>query len=228
MEAKNLKIRASMVGKIMTNPRKSGEYLSQTAKTYIQEIAIEQKYGIKKEFWSRYTQKGINVEDESIALVNDVLEVGFIYKNEEYFENDFVKGTPDVITDDLIIDVKSSYDATTFPFFETEVPNDGYFYQMQTYMWLCNKPKALLCYCLVNTPTQIVEDEVRKEHWRQYKIDEDAEVREYIEKKHNFDHIPKENRVKVFEIERDNLVIDKIKERVELARLYYKQIVDAL
>ena len=223
-----MKVRASSVGKIMTSPRKSGEYLSQTAKTYIEEIAIEDKYGIKKDFWSRYTQKGISVEDDAIKLVNDVLDVGFIYKNEQQYENDWVKGTPDVITDNVLLDVKSSYDATTFPFFATEVPNAMYFYQLQTYMWLTNKQSSLLCYCLVNTPFEIVEDEVRKEHWRQYKIDEDLEIREYIESKHNFDHIPKENKVKVFEIKRDDEVIEKIKEKVELSRLYYKQIIEQL
>jgi hypothetical protein len=59
------------------------------------------------------------------------------------------------------------------------------------------KNEALLCYCLVNTPLEIVEDEIRREHWKHFKIDEDAEIREYVEKKHNFDHLPKKTKVKV-------------------------------
>jgi len=131
-----MKVRASQIGKIMTNPRKSGEVLSQTAKTYVQDLVLEEKYGIKKEFSSRYTDKGNEVEDLSIGLVNEVLNYNFIYKNDEFFENEWIKGTPDVNTDEVLIDVKSSWDASTFPWFETEIPNKDYYYQLQGYMWL--------------------------------------------------------------------------------------------
>ena len=53
-----MKIRCSSLGKIMTSPRTKGEVLSQTAKTYIKELVIEETLGIKKEFSSRYTDKG--------------------------------------------------------------------------------------------------------------------------------------------------------------------------
>jgi hypothetical protein len=48
-----MKIRASQIGKLMATPRSKGESLSQTAKTYIQELVLEHKYGIRKEFWSQ-------------------------------------------------------------------------------------------------------------------------------------------------------------------------------
>ena len=68
-----MKIRASSIGKIMTNPKTKGESLSQTTKTYLQELAVEEVYNIRKEFSSRYTDKGNEVEELSIALCNDVL-----------------------------------------------------------------------------------------------------------------------------------------------------------
>ena len=80
-----MKIRSSAIGKIMTNPKTKGESLSQTTKTYLQELAVQEVYGIRKEFSSRYTDKGNEVEELSIALCNDVLGLGFIYKNEEHF-----------------------------------------------------------------------------------------------------------------------------------------------
>ena len=122
-----MKIRCSAIGKIMTSPKSKGEVLSQTTKTYLQELAIEEIYGIRKEFSSRYTDKGNEVEDLSIALCNDVLDIGFIYKNEEHFTNDWITGTPDVNTNEILLDVKSSYDATTFPFFDTKLINKSYF-----------------------------------------------------------------------------------------------------
>ena len=47
-----LKIRCSQIGRIMSSPRKKEDILSQTTKTYLLELAVEEKYGIHKEFWS--------------------------------------------------------------------------------------------------------------------------------------------------------------------------------
>ena len=223
-----MKIRCSALGRLMTAPRNKTELLSQTAKTYIQELVLEHKYGIKKEFSSRYTDKGLQCEDEAISLVNDVLGLGFIFKNEEHYSNDFITGTPDVNTNEILLDVKCSYEASTFPFFETEIPTLAYFYQLQGYLWLTGKNEALLCYCLVNTPIEIVEDEIRREHWKHFKIDEDAEIREFVEKKHNFDQIPDNRKVKVFTIERDETVIWAIQNKVEEARIYYNNLIEMI
>ena len=216
-----MKVRASQIGKIMATPRKAGEVLSETAKTYVHDLVLEEKYGIKKEFSSRYTDKGNEVEEIGIALVNEVLNYKFIYKNYEFFENEWVKGTPDVNTDEVLLDVKCSWDATTFPFFDTEVPNKDYYYQLQGYMWLTGKQESILAYCLINTPFQMVEDEIRRAHWKFNLIEENTELRKEVESKHVFDHIPEHKRVKYWFIRRDEAVIEKIKERVELCREYY-------
>jgi hypothetical protein len=223
-----MKIRCSSIGKIMTSPKTKGELLSQTTKTYLQELAIEEVYGIRKEFSSRYTDKGNEVEDLSIALCNDVLDLGFIYKNEEHFTNDWITGTPDVNTNEILLDVKSSYDATTFPFFDTKLTNKSYFYQLQGYMWLTGKQESLLCYCLIDTPLQIVEDEIRREHWKASLIEEDLNLRDFVQAKHTFGHIPKEKRLKTFKIERDEDVIEEIKTRIEQCREYYNDLIQQL
>mgnify|MGYP006287531787 CR=1 FL=1 len=223
-----MKVRASQIGKIMTNPRKSGELLSQTAKTYVQDLVLEHKYGIRREFSSRYTDKGNEVEDESIALVNEVLNYKFIYKNDEHFENEWITGTPDVNTDEVLLDVKSSWDASTFPFFETEIPNKDYYYQLQGYMLLTGKEEAILAYCLVDTPSEMVEDEIRRAHWKFHLIDESEELRKEIEAKHVFNNIPKNRRVKYWFVQKDESVIEQIKERVELCREYYNALIKTI
>jgi hypothetical protein len=220
-----MKIRCSSIGKIMTNPKTKGETLSQTTKTYLQELAVQEVYGIRKEFSSRYTDKGNEVEELSIALCNDVLNLGFIYKNEEHFENDWISGTPDVNTDEILLDVKSSWDATTFPFFDTELKNKDYLYQLQGYLWLTNKTEALLCYCLIDTPLQIVEDEIRREHWKASLIEESLDLRAFVQSKHTFAHIPKEKRLKTFKIVKDDVIIENIKTRIEECREYYNELV---
>ena len=223
-----MKIRCSAIGKIMTSPKSKGEVLSQTTKTYLHELAIEEVYGIRKEFSSRYTDKGNEVEDLSIALCNDVLDLGFIYKNEDHFNNDWITGTPDVNTKEILLDVKSSWDATTFPFFDTELKNKDYLYQMHGYMWLTGKEESLLCYCLIDTPLQIVEDEIRREHWKASLIEEDLDLRAFVEAKHMFGHIPKEKRVKTFIIQKDDVVIEAIKTRIEECREYYNDLIQKL
>jgi len=223
-----MKIRCSAIGKIMTSPKSKGEVLSQTTKTYLHELAIEEIYGIRKEFSSRYTDKGNEVEDLSIALCNDVLDVGFIYKNEEHFSNDWITGTPDVNTNEILLDVKSSWDATTFPFFDTELINKSYFYQMHGYMWLTGKEKSFLCYCLIDTPLQTVEDEIRREHWKASLIEESLDLRAFVQAKHTFGHIPKEKRLKVFKIAKDDEVIKDIKTRIEQCREYYNELITNL
>jgi len=224
-----MKVRCSQIGKIMTNPRTKGERLSQTTKSYILELAIQEKYGIHKEFWSRYTDKGNEVEPEAIKLTESVLDVGFIYKNEEQFSNDWVTGKPDVNTD-VLIDVKSSWDAFTFfdKVIENELNNKDYYYQLQGYMWLTDKQEALLCYCLIDTPLQIVEDEIRREHWKQNLISESSDLREFVEDKHTFMHIPKEKRVKTHVVKRDDEVIEAIKTRIEECNEYYNEIIDLI
>jgi hypothetical protein len=222
------KVRCSALGKIMTSPRSKSEILSQTAKTYVEEQVLQAKYGIVKTFNSRYTDKGNLVEDESIKLASDVLDLGFILKNDEHFTNDWVTGTPDVNTDDILLDVKSSWDATTFPFFATEIPTKDYYYQLQGYMWLTGKQKSLLVYCLVNTPLDMVQDEIRRAHWNANLLEESLDLIDEVQKRHNFDHIPDNRRVKVFEVERDDEVIEQIKERVELCREYYETLYNFL
>jgi hypothetical protein len=121
----------------------------------------------------------------------------------------------------VLLDVKCSWDATTFPWFETEVPNKDYFFQLQGYMFLTGKQESILAYCLINTPFQMVEDEIRRAHWKFNLIEENTELRKEVESKHIFDHIPEHKRVKYWFIRRDESVIEKIKERVELCREYY-------
>jgi hypothetical protein len=212
----------------MTSPRTKGELLSQTAKTYIEEQVLRAKYGVIKTFSSRYTDKGNLVEDEAIDMASNALELGFLYKNHEHFENEFLTGTPDVNTGDILLDVKSSWDATTFPFFATEIPTKDYYFQLQGYLELTGKTEALLVYCLVNTPADMIEDEVRRAHWNARLMDESQELRDEVLKRHSFDHIPDNRRVKVFKVQKDEQVIAEIKERVELCREYFNTLYNFL
>ena len=220
-----MKIRCSSLGKIMTAPRSKNEVLSQTAKAYIEELAKEHLFGIKKVFKSRYTDKGNEVEEQAIELTEEVLGFEFLTKNEKYFENDYIKGTPDVITTSLIIDVKSSWSGETFPFFESELPNKDYYYQVMGYMWLTGKKNALISYCLINTPEEIVNDEIRRTAWGKYEIEPSEETIREVQSVHNFNHIPKDRRVKAFHVEFNEGVINEMKTRIEECRKYFNTLI---
>jgi len=220
-----LKIRCSAIGKIMTNPRSKGEVLSQTTKSYIKELVLEHKYGIRKEINSRYLDKGNMVENESIELTERVLDLDIIVKNESYFENDFICGTPDIIMGDTIIDVKSSWSAHTFPFFlDEELPNKDYYYQVQGYLALTGATKGMVVYCLINTPEEIVLDEIRRTSWSRHELDVTEETEAEVRQQHEFNHIPEVNRVKAYYIDRDDEVIQSIYARVEECRTYYNEL----
>lgn len=221
----NFKVRCSAIGKIMTSPRSKGEVLSQTTKSYIKELVLEHKYGIRKEINSRYLDKGNMVENESIELTERVLDLDLIVKNESYFENEFICGTPDIIMGDTIIDVKSSWSAHTFPFFfDEELPNKDYYYQLQGYMALTGATKGIVAYCLINTPEEIVLDEIRRTSWSRHELDVTEETEAEVRQQHEFDHIPEVNRVKAYHIERNEDVIQAIYDRVNECKIYYDRL----
>jgi hypothetical protein len=212
----------------MTNPKSKGEVLSQTAKTYIKELVIEETLGIRKEFSSRYTDKGNIQEDTAIEMASKVLNLPFALKNTEYFENDFIKGTPDLILEDEIVDIKCSWDGTTFPWFEDELPNKDYYWQMVGYMWLTGRTKARIVYCLVDTPEDIVQDEIRRTSWKKFEIDVTEETETEVRAKHEFSHISENKRVRTYLVGLTEEDIAKVSERILEAKKYYDELIERL
>jgi hypothetical protein len=217
-------VRCSSLGELLTEPRNKSEVLSQTAKSYIEDLFNELEFGYRKEFSSRYTDKGLEMEDEAIQFASEQFDWDFVVKNTERFTNDYITGEPDINTDSLLADIKCSWSLDTYPMFEADLKNKDYYWQLQGYMWLTGKTEAELVYCLMNTPLQIVEDEVRRAHWKAGLIDEDIDLRHEVQTKHNYDNIPSKLRVKRYIVERDEKAIEKIIEKVEIAREYYKML----
>ena len=199
---KNLfKCRASGGGALMTNPRSKSEMLSETTKTFAENWLKEGIYGIKNEINSKYLTKGIELEDEAIDKSIACLDIPFAIKNEHFFEDEFFTGTPDLILDDEVLDIKNSWDAFTFPLFEKEIPTKAYFYQLQIYMHLTGKSKARLVYLLLNTPEKLT-----------------------YEPQHKYDNVDKKYRIKTFLVDYDAELIKEMQTRVETVREYITQL----
>lgn len=216
--------RASSIGSIMTESRTKGEKLGQTAKSYVEKLFKERELGYIESISSKFLDKGIQMEDIAIQMAAEVLEWDFVVKNEKRFNNEWITGEPDICTDDLLADIKCSWNLGTFPMFETELSNKMYYWQMQSYMMLTGHEQAELVYVLANTPFEIVEDEVRREHWKLHLIDEDLDVRNAVQMMHNFEHIPDKLRVKRFIVKKDESAFEKIKEKVYICREYYNEL----
>lgn len=234
MKPEELIIRCSALGKIMTNPRGSGGGLSATCKGYIEELYLEYEHGIYKTFWSRYTDKGTRVEKDSIRLANEVLdwhleEDQIIEEKQPYFRNEYIHGHTDVCTDWLLADVKSCWSADTFPWFSDKPKSKDNVLQLQGYMWLTGHDESSLAYCLVNTPEDMILDEIRREHWKQnsyWNGDEDQEIVDFVRAKHDVERMAKRLRVKNFIIKRDEDLINRMKERIEECRNYYAELLE--
>jgi len=224
-----MKLRASQVGKVMASAR--GANLSVGAKSYVQGLAKEHVLGRRMEFNSKYTNKGNECEQEGIDLLSEVRDdLPFLVKNEEYFENDLFTGTPDILIDEYVIDIKCSFNMDTFPMFKDSIPNKDYIYQLQTYMHLANKSKAMLVYCLVDTPEYIIKREVRD---ALKDIDDNNKealmfTEMAIRNKHTFSNESAKNRIKVFEIERSQETLIEMESKTMACQEYFNQLLNEI
>jgi hypothetical protein len=231
MQWNDTHIRASSVGYLMTEPvtkaDKEAGLLSKTAQKHLLDVYIAEKYGRKKDIQTKQMKKGIEVEQDSIDLLSMYLKMPFS-KNDQRFTNDYITGFPDIIDNDRIIDIKSSYDLWTFIGNIPDKLDSLYHWQMQSYMWLTGAKSAVIAYCLVNTPESIIEQE---KYYLLKKMDVATEENpEYvkesmkIEFNMSFDDIAIDERVLMFNVGRNEDDILRIQQKVEKAREFLREI----
>lgn len=222
MEKINFKARCSSISDIMAEPKLKSETLSVGAKTYCEDWLKSIIYDKDKSFTSRYTDKGNECENDSIFLIEeylfevDKIDLGFLVKNEQEKENEFIKGTCDIETDDVVIDIKNSWDCFSFPLFSTKI-NPKYYAQLQGYMELYDKDTAYLIYTLIDTPRHILEKEAY--YLCGNGVSYDDTLAELINN-HSYRNVPIDKRVKKYVIERDRGFIEKVNNKVLSCRDY--------
>lgn len=202
-----LLIRASSLGLIMTEPKVKTEVLSVGAKTYIKNLAKQFVYGYEEDVSSKYTEKGLIVENQSIELYNDVNLTNF-KKNTERKINQWLTGECDIDTGKKIIDIKSSWSLATFPVLSEDCQDKQYEWQGRAYMMLWEREEFELVYCMVNTPDELIRFEQEDIHF--------------------VDHIAPELRVTSVTYKRDLDLEEKIKVKVTHAQNYYNEIIDRI
>lgn len=203
-----MKWRPSQLGKLMTNSRSKSEVLSETAKSEIRKIAKQDFYGYETDTRTKPMIKGTDWEQSGIDLLNNVRFTNYT-KNELRLENEYMTGCCDIITDDLIIDIKSSWSLETFPATPAEGENSDYEWQGRAYMWLYDRPSFELVYAMHTTPDELLSE------WDNMSI-------------HRVDHIPMQYRITVLRYERDLEHEEMIKERLLYCNEYYSKYVNEL
>ena len=203
-----MKWHPSSLGKLMTESRTKLETLSQTTKSYIASKAKEDFFGYNSFISTKPMQKGTDWEHESIELVNQVRDTFYI-KNEDTIENDYLIGTPDIILENSIIDIKTSWSLETFPAISAEGINKDYEWQLRGYMMLCDKQSAELIYCMIDTDDFLLSD------WDNKTI-------------HKVAHIDPKKRITVLEYERNTSIEEAIRERLTACTEYYNEYIEQL
>ncbi|MGH7238937.1 MAG: hypothetical protein ACREHG_02605 [Candidatus Saccharimonadales bacterium] len=148
----------------MIDPKGKGELLSVGAKTYVEEQAKQYVYGYTPNVKTREMEKGIVVEADSIALLNEVLFTDY-KKNQESRENDWITGTCDIFTWNHIHDVKSSWSLSTFPAFAKNGVDKSYEWQLRGYQMLWDVNSSEIDYCMVDTPAELIGYEDERLHF---------------------------------------------------------------
>ena len=203
-----MKWHPSSLGKLMTASRSKSEVLSETTKTYIRGVAKQDFYGYNVELNNKYINKGIMQENDSIALLNTVNFTNYS-KNTERLNNEWLTGEADIVLDDRIIDIKTSWSLETFPATLEEAVNKDYEWQLRAYLFLYDKQYASLVYCMVTTHPSLLNE------WENLSL-------------HQVDHIDASKRITTITYERDLELEEEIKVRLHYCTEYYVKYINQL
>ena len=199
MESKIYRHRASAAGLLLTNGKDELK-LGAAMTTHLKKWFAEQKSGVREEIRSKYFDKGNMCEADAIDITAERLGLGILEKNLVHFNDEHFQGTPDVYTDELVIDTKCSWDYTTFLDAVTSPINKDYEAQLQVYMHLLGLKKAKLVYVMLDTPAE-------------------ANYGEDI----FYSHLPINERFFAFDLEYDPKMIAAMQEKVDNARTFLTQ-----
>jgi len=216
--------------------QKNVDILPEGAITKLEEIFDDVFWKRKKILNNKYLEKGNINEEDSLELKSQVDNASY-WKNDEFFDNGFVCGTPDNVLD-KIRDIKSNFEFDTF---KRASLTDLYKWQIKSYLWLTDLKNGELVYALTNSPAHRIEAE-RKSMWFAMGQPEYTEERwitacSQLEMNHIFDiekfkedfpsfdlvntfwrNIPKHMRVKSFEVTLQDKDIEHMKRRSQMCK----------
>ena len=204
--------RCSSLHKLIGDGRSKAAVISDTAKSAIRDIVKEDLYGFRSFTGNQYTAKGNLLEDLAIEM-SGKMRLRNYQKHVGRVENELITGECGVLNLErkLIIDTKVTWDIGTHPFFADEamekVKKAGYDVQMQAYMWLYECEVANIDFWLFPCPAELLKD------W--------DDIEQLV---HLVEAIDIRERLTTVTIERDESVIEKIKEKIPHCQAYYEKL----
>lgn len=231
--SENWFVRASGMGALMTRGRGKDNPWGLTALKTIQDAVLRNKYGLENKTYSKYMDKGIINEPQALKMLCEHMGWNIPNFDKSRLFNDYITGEPDLYHDFILADVKCSFSIDSFPWLQTELTNKDYIYQMQCYMWLTGVTTSYLAYCLTDMPEGMIMEEVQRRVYKELSYphnkgrdmhEVEAEVEEDVRKEMTFPQIKLDKRIRVFEVKRDDDIIDEIRARVVEARDRYDKI----
>lgn len=227
----DIRFRASSWGNLLTDPvskvDKDAGKLSKSCQMELIKIYNQEVYGRKKDITTKQMDKGKQCEGDAIALFS-MLEGKLYFKNDEPLENEWFKGHPDIFTgEDIksaeeVSDIKCSWDLDTFCPKLVEEPDKSYIAQLNCYYSLTGAQYGHLVYCLISAPPNILESEKRSLLFKMNVISdfspEYLKAAAELEHLMTFEDIPPEERCIKIPIQRDEELIQKMKEKVPILR----------
>ncbi|MEQ1412813.1 hypothetical protein [Acinetobacter indicus] len=204
--------RCSSLHKLIGDGRSKAAVISDTAKSAIRDIVKEDLYGFRSFTGNQYTQKGNLLEDLAIEMSGKMRFRNY-QKHVGRVQNELITGECDVLDLErkLIIDTKVTWDIGTHPFFADEamekVKKAGYDVQMQAYMWLYDCDVANIDFWLFPCPPELLNG------W-----DDIDQLVHLVEK------IDIRERKTTVVIERDEAIIQKIKDKIPHCQEYYAKL----
>lgn len=229
------KIRCSAISSISAKAT-AGRLISVGAQTYCKNWLKESLYNRRDNVSTKQIDKGLETEEDALNILVEVLKLGMVYKNNERISDEYKTGEVDFIFDGVIYDNKSSYSLQTFPLFDDTL-DKIYVEQMKGYLDLWNLQTGKVCYTLVDTPIDILRSEIqwlKNDNEKQSKalnhlftISAFEEAKDKLfpnAKDIEFTEIPIENRVKVFDVKRDDIFISHINNTVLNCRKYIDEL----
>lgn len=192
------------------------------------------KYLIRRYGWEKYNKrvvpygkprspqvKGNELEIEAIKLLCKLDKVDY-FKPDCMIYNDYIYGICDIHSDKKIIDIKTSWNITSFLTASETKLSANYWYQMQGYMELYDIDVSEVCFVLLNTPPHLVDRERAKQTEKyvfgeitREKYDEEIEKCDLV---FDYEKIPAKRRVLRFQVNRDADAWFNIKQRVVKCR----------
>lgn len=207
------------------------------AKTYCKKWLNEYLFHRRKGIKSKYIDKGNTEEEAGFTIMAVELGLGMVYKNTQYHSNEYATGTDDLFVKQVVYDNKCSYELDTFPMWETEIPDEKYVWQINTYEALRGVEDGVLAYTLIDCPFDLLEREVK---WLSspndiYKricelVYTENYFKECVEKLcplATFDYfveIPQADRIRAFEVKYDPTKTECAKQRVTMCRAFIKEL----